>query len=98
MERDIWIDISEILVKEINPRYSTLDDFEEMYFRVGVENYAWYQVVFLLRVKELYEIQGITFLNNLKYYQWSSDSSSHYLNEMDDMASGFHAWAKKFRL
>lgn len=97
-ERDLWIDVSEILVEEINPRYTTLDDFEEMYVRVGVENYAWYQVVFLLRVKELYEIQGITFLNNLKYYQWSSESSSHYLNEMDDMASGFNSWAKKFQL
>lgn len=97
-ERDIWVDVSEILVEEINPRYTTLEDFEEMYVRVGVENYAWYQVVFLIRVKELYESQGITFLNELKYHQWNSATSSHYLNEMENMGSGFNSWAKKFQL
>lgn len=95
-ERDIWIDVSKILVEEINPRYTTLDDFEEMYVRVGVENYAWYQVVFLLRVQELYEKQGITFLNNFKNHQWSSASQSNYLNEMEDIGSGFNSWAEEF--
>ena len=97
-ERDIWTDVSEILVEEINPRYSTFDDFEKMYVRVGVENYAWYQVVFLLRVKDLYEEQGITFLKNLKKHKWISASSSHYLNEMEDISSGFKSWADKFYL
>lgn len=97
-ERDIWIDVSEILVEEINPQYTTLDDFEEMYVRVGVENYAWYQVVFLLRVQELYEEQGEIFLNNFKNHQWNSASPSHYLNEMEDISSGFNSWAEEFRL
>ncbi len=97
-ERDIWIDVSEILVKEINPRYTSLNDFEEMYVSVGVENYAWYQVVFLLRVKELYKEQGINFLNNLKNHQWGSTSKYHYLNEMEEIGSGFKAWTQKFQL
>lgn len=96
-ERDIWIDVSDILVKEINPRYTSLNDFEEMYVSVGVENYAWYQVVFLLRVKELYKDQGINFLTNLKNHQWSTTSRYHYLNEMEEIGSGFKTWAQKFQ-
>jgi hypothetical protein len=69
-----------------------------MYVSVGVENYAWYQVVFFLRVKELYKEQGINFLNNLKNHQWSSTSRYHYLNEMEEIGSGFKAWAQKFQL
>lgn len=97
-ERNIWINVSKILVNELSPRHTSLKDFEKMYVKVGVENYAWYQVVFLLRVQELYEEQGIDFLKKLKDHQWHSTSPSEYLNEMEEIGSGFTVWSRAYNL
>lgn len=97
-ERDIWIDVSRLLADKITPEFASLTDFEEKYVRVGVENYAWYQVVFLLRVEEVYESRGIDFLNLLKEHSFSSPSTSHYVEEMDKIDSGFMNWAGAFQL
>lgn len=97
-ERDLWVDVSKILVNELSPRFTSLTDFEEMYVRVGIENYAWYQVVFLMRVKELYENKRKRFLEDLKNHEWSSTSSSEYIHEMEEIGSGFNSWAERFKL
>lgn len=97
-ERDIWIDASKILVQELQAGHTSLEDFERMYVKVGVENYAWYQVAFLLRVHEVYQKQGVTFLDNLKNRPWRSTSASHYLSAMEDIGPGFNAWAQQYRL
>lgn len=94
----IWMEVSEILAEELAPSHTSLHDFEEMYVRVGVENYAWYQAVFMVRVKEVYQQQGKAFLEKLKKHQWTSDSPSEYLNEMEHISSGFTGWAQKYRL
>jgi len=95
---EIWGDVSDMLVQELAPSHTSLNDFEEMYVKVGVENYAWYQAVFMARVKEVYQQQGKEFLEKLKKHQWSSGSSSEYLNEMENISSGFTTWAQKYRL
>lgn len=97
-ERDIWIDVSNIIIKEIEPRYTSLKDFEMKYSGVGVENYAWYQVVFLMQVEKLYKKQGRDFLEKLQNYTWSSISTTEYLDEMDEIGSGFTQWAHKYKL
>ncbi|WP_237856183.1 hypothetical protein [Rhodohalobacter sulfatireducens] len=97
-KRDLWVDVSRILVNELSPRFTSLTDFEEMYVRVGIENYAWYQVVFLMRVKELYESKGKTFIEDFKNHTWSSTSSSEYIHEMEEIGSGFNSWAQRFHL
>ncbi len=97
-ERDIWIDVSEILVKEITPQHTTLDDFEEMYVNVGVENYAWFQVVFLLKVEKVYKYQGKAFLNKLQNHTWNPTSKTEYLNEMDNIGGEFTKWAQQYKL
>ncbi|MCF8231425.1 MAG: hypothetical protein K9J27_04480 [Bacteroidales bacterium] len=94
----IWMDVSEILAEELAPSHTSLNDFEEMYVRVGIKNYAWYQAVFMARVKEVYQQQGKEFLEKLKKHQWTSGSSSGYLNEMENISSGFTDWAQKYRL
>ena|SRR6056297_1343060 len=96
--RDIWIDVSKIIIKEVNPRYTSLEVFERKYTEVGVKNYAWYQVAFLLQVDELYKQQGKSFLKNLQNYNWSSTSKTEYLDEMDEIGSGFSQWAQKYKL
>lgn len=97
-ERDIWIDVSNIIFNEIKPRYTSLKDFEMMYSRVGVENYAWYQVAFLVQVESLYKKQGKAFLNKLQNHSWSSASTTEYVDEMDEIGSGFIQWAQRYKL
>src|SRR6056297_3482542 len=75
-ERDIWIDVSKIIIEEMQPRYTSLKDFEEKYSGVGVKNYAWYQVVFLLQVEKVYLKQGRTFIEKLRDHTWSSTSTT----------------------
>jgi hypothetical protein len=98
IQSEIWGEVSEILVRELEPSTTSLNDFEEMYVRVGVDNYAWYQAAFLIRVIEVYRQQGIEFLKKLKTYQWPSDSPSEYLKEMETISPGFVTWAKNYHL
>lgn len=97
-ERDIWIDVSNTIIKEIQPRYTALKDFEMKYAGVGVANYAWYQVVFLLQVEALFKEQGKDFLTRLQDHRWSSTSGNEYLDEMDEIGSGFSLWAQRYKL
>ncbi|MBD3274869.1 MAG: hypothetical protein GF372_06130, partial [Candidatus Marinimicrobia bacterium] len=39
----LWQQTSSLLANQIKPAHTTLADFEEMYVRVGIENYSWYQ-------------------------------------------------------
>lgn len=91
----LWLDVSEILVDELNPKYRSISAFEDLYVQVGVENYAWYQMVFLLRVREVYNQQGKDFLKILKNHTWSDNSSNQYLNDMENLSPGFEAWEIK---
>ena len=97
-ERDIWIDVSKIIIEEMQPRYTSLKDFEEKYSGVGVKNYAWYQVVFLLQVEKVYLKQGRAFIEKLRDHIWSSTSTTAYLYEMDEIGSGFAKWAQQYKL
>lgn len=94
----LWVELSGILAKELEPSKTSLNDFEELYVKVGVENYAWYQVVFLARVAEVYKQHGTTFPEKLKKQQWPANSTSIYLNEMESLSSGFMSWAKDYHL
>jgi len=97
-ERKLWVDMSDILLKEINPRHTSLADFEELYAKVGVQNYAWYQVALLQRVREVYEQQGVKFLEIYRDLQWPAESMSHQLHVMEEIAPGFLKWAAKYHL
>ena len=46
-------------------KYTTLEDFERLYARVGFLNYAWYHGKFFMGVFELYSKYGEPFINNL---------------------------------
>lgn len=97
-ERDIWMEVSNIIIKEIQPRYTSLKDFEMKYSGVGVANYAWYQVVFLWQVEKLFDKQGKDFLNQLRQHTWSSTSKTEFLDEMEQIDSDFNQWAQRYNL
>jgi hypothetical protein len=89
----LWLEASGILVKGPGPQYRSISDFEDLYVKVGVENYAWYQMVFLLRVGEVYSQGGKGFLEILRKHSWSDASSGHHLHDMEGLIPGFEAWA-----
>ncbi len=91
----LWLDVSEVLLEEINPEHRSLSDFEELYVRVGVENYAWYQMVFLERVKEVYDRKGNNFVELYRRHSWPAQSGNLYLGEMEGICVGFFEWASK---
>lgn len=97
LELELWLEAAATLEKNIAPAFTTIEDFETLYTKVGVENYAWYQVVFLYRVEEIYEQQGKQFLEVLKNHNWVP-SSSHHLLEMEQLAPGFQEWADHYHL
>jgi len=45
------------------PKYSSIKDFNEIYARMGVENYLWYHSNFYFLVKSLYSCSGNDFLS-----------------------------------
>ena len=94
----IWVDAAHALANGIEPKHTSLSEFEARYVRVGIRNYAWYQSVFLLRVREVYELEGIDFLGRMKNRNWESTSGIHHLDEMQEMVPGFTNWAKSYRL
>ena len=96
-ELELWLETAATLGKNIEPTFTTIEDFEKLYTKVGVGNYAWYQVVFLYRVREIYEQQGKQFLEALKNHNWTS-SSSHHLLEMEQLSPGFQEWADRYYL
>ncbi len=97
-ERDLWLEVSRVLARELAPRYTTLQEFEQWYVGVGVANYAWYQVAFLLQVQEVYEKSAKAFIRAMRDYPWPVNSASDYLPEMDSISPGFVAWAEKYQL
>ncbi|MFW5644481.1 MAG: hypothetical protein ACOCZL_01080, partial [Bacteroidota bacterium] len=94
----LWLDVSEALLEEIEPEHRSLSDFEELYVRVGVEDYAWYQMVFLQRVKEVYDRKGNEFTIQYKSHSWPTESENHYLGEMKEIVPGFLDWASNMGL
>lgn len=94
----LWVRLSRILVDELTARHTSLADFERLYVRVGIENYAWYQVVFLLRVAEVYRTEGADFVARLRTQEWPADSDTRHVASLEALAPGFMPWARQYGL
>jgi hypothetical protein len=94
----LWQQTSSLLASHIEPAHTTLADFEEMYVRVGIENYSWYQGVFQQRVHEVYNSRGLEFIREMKNVQWSQPEEIYFLNVLEDLEPGFFRWAEQYGL
>jgi hypothetical protein len=94
----LWVDAAQALAGSIRPAHTSLTDFETLYFRTGIANYAWYQSVFLLGVKDVYELQGKYFLDRLRSQNWSDSQGPLHQAEMEAIYPGFAEWAAYWRL
>ncbi|MCF8240312.1 MAG: hypothetical protein K9J16_02925 [Melioribacteraceae bacterium] len=95
---EIWNEIGEILLNEIEPTYTSLNDFENLYFRVGTANYSWYQIVLLQRVKEVFELQGVQFIKELVETKLTSGNKYFSVDKFEKIEPGFEEWANKYNL
>ncbi|MFO7726285.1 MAG: hypothetical protein R6V45_12130 [Oceanipulchritudo sp.] len=94
----VWEETCAYLARRIEPAYRTLGDFERLYVRVGVETYAWYQMVFLLRVAEVFRVEGGQFLRTLKDHEWEKTSEDFHVGEMEQLMPGFLDWTGRFNM
>lgn len=94
----LWQQTSSLLANRIQPAHTTLSDFEEMYVRVGIENYSWYQGVFQQRVHEVYNSRGLDFIRDMNNIRWSQPEELYFLNVLEDLEPGFICWAQTYGL
>ncbi|MFZ0390894.1 MAG: hypothetical protein WAN36_10590 [Calditrichia bacterium] len=97
-ENELWQEVSVLLLKTLNPAHTSLQDFENLCVQVGVENYAWYQVVFLMQAAEVYRAEGRGFLRELKNNVFRDESGSFLVKEWEAIHPGFLQWAAEFGL
>ena len=96
--KQVWLRGAEALVRFIQPSKTTLADFESLYYRVGIENYAWYQAVFLKRTDALYSASGFEFIQTLQDNPLPGSLAHFGLSELESRFPGFETWAKRHKL
>ena len=73
-----------------------LQSFNFCYVQVGIENYAWYQVVFLERVGEVVKKSDCDFITGLN--NENLDDENYSINKFENLCPGFWEWAKDYKL
>ena len=84
------------------PKYTTLEDFEQLYADVGPGNYNWYQGTFMILVVKTYAAAGIGFIPKATA-AFKDDNGSKpidvVLDRLEKIAPTFVEWSKdKLRL
>ncbi|MEJ7623289.1 MAG: hypothetical protein WKF34_04805 [Pyrinomonadaceae bacterium] len=81
-------------------KYSSLEDFEKLYSNVGPENYGWYQSKFIQRAAQVYDTEGLSFIEELRKFPPPGGKTlpvDTVLANLEEVAPGFIAWAKTLR-
>ena len=97
----IWDNIMHAGFKGYVPNHQTLDEFNELYFGVGVGDYVWYQNAFQERIREVYSKKGLDFIRLVK--EKLSDSSFQpktaieLLESLEEIEPGFIKWAESLK-
>ena len=94
----LWVEVSAILVQNLGSMQTSLEVFEEQYFRVGIANYTWYQTVFLLHVEEVFLHQGMEMPEKIKSIDWCGHSITQTIESLEAIAPGFHQWMGTYEL
>jgi hypothetical protein len=79
------------------PQYTSLQDFDRLYFGVGPQNYFWYQGTFASKVTDVFSQQGLGFLRAVREAfpagGGEQPSGPEVLERFDRIQPGFVAWA-----
>ena len=91
---------SKVISKEINVKFyvfNAFEDLERLRTGVGVENYDWYQAMFIKRVSAIYPEHGLSFLEKAKASLESDRklTDEELLARLEEIAPGFIQWAEE---
>lgn len=93
--------MSDAFIDGITPKYNSLNDFERLYFGVGLDNYGWYQAKFHVKAAQIYKKQKLKFLKKMKKSFPLSEkdpiSLETALERLDKISSGFTIWSTELK-
>lgn len=97
----LWEAMSDAYADVIQPKYTSLADFERLYFGVGLDNYGWYQAKFLLKGAQLYKEDKLKFLAEVRKAFPASEKEpiplEVALERLEKIDPGFIAWSKDLK-
>ncbi len=97
----LWEAMSRAFLDGIEPKHTTLADFEKLYFGVGLDNYGWYQAEFLLKGTKVYKSEKLKFLKELKtsFPQTEKETVSleTAISRIEKISPGFSEWSKDLK-
>ena len=93
----VWDVVMEVSREGYQPAHSSLDDLNNMYTDVGLDNYIWYQNVIQDRVHVVCDLHGIEFIRKVKQ-RLDNDTSTFdtaidLVSALDEIAPGFKEWS-----
>ena len=97
---EIWEITGGGILRGYEPEHRTLAEFERLYSRVGVPDYAWYQSAFEERVNPLVKRHGFALLRKSKELFPSGTETlppHKVLARLEEHYPGFQAWAELFQ-
>jgi hypothetical protein len=93
----LWDGVLQAYVDAVRPTYTSLEDFDRLYFGVGAQNYVWYQAQFQRRVREVFAARGLDFLVDLRMRFGTPSpvalAPQRILQRLEALLPGFIAWA-----
>ncbi|MBD0328201.1 MAG: hypothetical protein ICV68_17400 [Pyrinomonadaceae bacterium] len=94
----LWDAISNAYVDAVRPKHTALEDFERLYFGVGLDNYGWYQAKFLLKVAQIHQAKRLRFLEEVRDVFPQSErgqvSLGVVVERLEKIRPGFVEWSK----
>jgi hypothetical protein len=94
----LWEAVSNAYVDAIQPKYTALEDFERLYFGVGLDNYGWYQAKFLLKGAQIHKAKKLRFLEEVRAVFPQSERGPVPLGvvveRLEKIRPGFAEWSK----
>ena len=92
---------ADLAAESPRPKYTSLEDFERLYVKVGPNNYSWYQGKFLQRVAQVYESKKLSFIAEVGKAFPSSEGEGLpvdvVLERLEKISPGFIEWSKDLR-
>jgi hypothetical protein len=80
------------------PKYTSLEDFDRLYFKVGTTNYGWYQSAFNGRVEAVYAVKKFSFLEEMRTTFPTQTKEGEpprvVLERLERICPGFKAWGE----
>ena len=89
--------VTQTSIDTIDPGFTSFEDLERLRTGVGVENYDWYQAMFIKRVSAIYPEHGLSFIEKAKVSLESDRklTDEELLARLEEIAPGFIQWAEE---